>query len=102
MDVQTERTAGRNNLRASARQKEMAIRAALGAGRHRLIRQLLAESVTLSGLGAALGLALAIAGTRLLARVDSTSVALLQQVNVDGRVLGFTLLLALSASFASA
>ena len=80
--------------RASARQKEMAIRAALGAGRYRLIRQMLIESIMLSCCGAALGLALAVSGTRLLAHIEGTSVPLLQSVRVDAEALGFTVLLA--------
>lgn len=80
--------------RASARQKEMAIRTALGAGRWRLIRQMLIESVLLSCCGAALGLALAFGGTSLLARLDSTNIPLLQGVRVDAAALGFTLAIA--------
>ncbi len=54
--------------RTAARQKEIAIRTALGAGRGRLIRQMLTEGVTLSCCGAALGMILAVGGTRLLAQ----------------------------------
>src|SRR5471030_2797039 len=59
--------------RTAARQKEMAIRAALGAGRGRLIRQMLTESMALSGCGAVLGLILAMAGTRVVAHLDTFS-----------------------------
>ena len=80
--------------RASARQKEMAIRSALGAGRWRLIRQMLIESITLSCCGAALGVALAVGGTGMLARLEGTSIPLLQGVRVDEAALAFTLLVA--------
>lgn len=76
--------------RASARQKEMAIRTALGAGRGRLVRQMLIESIVLASAGAALGLALAVAGTTLLARLPGANIPLLQYVRVDGVVLIFT------------
>src|SRR5690606_42084817 len=52
--------------KAEARQKEIAVRAALGAGRLRLLRQFLTESVTLAAIGGALGLAFGYAGLRLL------------------------------------
>jgi predicted permease len=80
--------------RLSARQKEMAMRAALGAGRLRLLRQMLTESVTLSCCGAALGLALAMAGTRAIAHLDAFNLPLLASVRLDGTALGFTLLVA--------
>jgi predicted permease len=81
--------------RTSARQKEIAIRTALGAGRGRLIAQMLTEGIVLSCSGAVLGLAIAVAGTRALARLDSVSVAMLSQVRLDGATLGFTLAIAL-------
>ena len=77
--------------RASARQKEMAIRTALGAGRGRLVRQMLTESIVLASAGAALGLALAVGGTTLLARLPAADIPLLQYVRVDGVVLASTL-----------
>jgi putative ABC transport system permease protein len=79
--------------RGSARQKEMAVRAALGAGRGRLIRQMLVESTTLSCAGAALGLALAWGGTSLVARLEGTSIPLLHEVRLDAVALGFASLL---------
>jgi predicted permease len=78
--------------RMGARQKEMAIRAALGAGRFRLLRQVLTESVTLSCCGAALGLLLAVAGTRELAHLNTFNLPLLESVRVDRTTLVFTLL----------
>ncbi len=80
--------------RATTREKEIAIRSALGADRNRLIRQMLTESVVLSTIGAVLGLLLAIAGTYMLAHLAAVRVPLLEQVRVDGRALGFTLLVA--------
>ena len=83
--------------RAASRQKELAVRSALGAGRARLIAQMLTESVVLSCLGAILGVALAFAGTRALARLDAISVPLLRTVQLDAAVLAFTAALALAA-----
>jgi len=75
--------------RASARHKEMALRMALGAGRARLVRQLLIESLTLSCSGTALGLALAFGGTSLIAHLEGASVPLLRDVRVDGVAIAF-------------
>jgi predicted permease len=75
--------------RASARHKEMALRMALGAGRGRLVRQLLVESLALSCSGAALGLALAFGATSLIAHLEGASVPLLQDVRVDGVAIVF-------------
>ncbi len=80
--------------RAATRQKEMAIRVAMGAGRTRLIRQMLTESVILSCCAALLGLALAVAGTRVLAHLDVISLPLREAVHVDAMVLAFTALTA--------
>jgi len=78
--------------RMGARQKEMVMRAALGAGRFRLLRQVLTESVTLSCCGAALGLILAVVGTHELAHLHAFNLPLLENIRVDGRTLAFTLL----------
>ncbi|MDB4873893.1 MAG: hypothetical protein JWM41_339 [Gemmatimonadetes bacterium] len=86
--------------RATTRQKEMAIRAALGAGRRRLVRQMLTESVVLSSCGAVLGLILATIGTRAIARMDAVSLPLLGNVGVDATALAFTALLAIVAGLA--
>ena len=81
--------------RMAARRKEIAIRTALGAGRGRLVRQMLTEGIALSMSGAALGVLLAIAGTRALAHLDAVSIPLLQDVHLGGAALGYTLAMAL-------
>jgi len=81
--------------RGAGRKKEIAIRTAMGAGRGRLIGQMLTESLVLSCCGAALGLVLAFVGTRALAHLTSVSIPLLSDVRIDGSVLGFTLVAAL-------
>jgi predicted permease len=83
--------------RAATRQKEMAIRAALGAGRRRLVRQMLTESVVLSTCGAAFGLLLAVMGTRAIAGTSAITLPLLSSVRVDGPVLAFVVGLAVAA-----
>jgi putative ABC transport system permease protein len=80
--------------RAAARRREMSLRAALGAGRGRLVRQLLTESVVLSAAGGALGLLLAHAGLKGLLAVVPSSFILFRHVGVDGDVLLFSLVLA--------
>ncbi|HEY3744457.1 MAG TPA: ABC transporter permease [Bryobacteraceae bacterium] len=77
--------------RLGARQKEMSMRAALGAGRLRMLRQMLTESVALSCCGAALGLILAVAGTRSIAHLTAFNIPMLASVRVDAAALGFTL-----------
>jgi putative ABC transport system permease protein len=81
-------------MRTTVRQKELAIRAALGARRGRIVRQLLVESMLLAGLGGVLGLLLAWWGVRTLALLSPANLPRAAEVNVDGRVLAFTLLLA--------
>jgi len=81
--------------RAAARQKEIAIRLALGAGRLRLIRQLLTESILLGLIGGALGLALAFIGIKMLLAINPPNIPRLNEINIDGRVLGFTLVVSI-------
>jgi putative ABC transport system permease protein len=76
--------------RASARRKEIALRTALGAGRWRIIRQLLTESLLLAALGGAVGLALSLWLTKLLIAISPADVPRLDEVGLDVRVLGFT------------
>jgi predicted permease len=84
--------------RAAARSKEFALRGALGAGRGRLMRQLLTESLVLSGAGAILGLGLGFAAITYLAHQGSIALPLLSMVRVDGAVLAWTLLIAVGTA----
>jgi predicted permease len=79
--------------RATARQQEMAMRAALGASPTRLIRQLLIESLLLAGLGGLLGLGLAFGATKSIASANMQNIARLSEARIDGSVLAFTLVI---------
>jgi predicted permease len=81
--------------RSAARQKEIAIRVALGAGRGQLLRLMLTEGLVLALSGAALGISLAYVGTRLLTGLEGVSIPLLSDVRTDGAVLAFTIAVAL-------
>jgi predicted permease len=84
--------------RAAARGKEFAMRSALGAGRGRLVRQLLTESLVLSSFGAVLGLGFAFGVITWLAHQGSIALPLLSSVRVDGAALGWTVLIAIAAA----
>jgi putative ABC transport system permease protein len=77
--------------RGAARAREVALRVALGAGRGRIVRQLLTESALLSAAGALLGAALAYGGVRALLTMGASTLPRLDAVAFDGRVLVFTL-----------
>lgn len=77
--------------RAAGRQREMAIRASLGAGKSRILRQLLTESVLLSLVGGLLGLLLAVWGTAALVSLPSLGIPRIASAGVDLRALAFTL-----------
>src|SRR5215471_787650 len=76
--------------RATGRQKEMAIRTALGASSWKVIRQLLTESVVLALLGGAVGLVIAAGALRLVHLINPGNIPRLDEIGIDGRVLGFT------------
>jgi putative ABC transport system permease protein len=78
--------------RSAARQREMTIRAAVGAGRLRLVRQLLTESLLLSTVAGIAGLFAAKWGVRLLTSLSPAGIARIGESTVDGRVLSFTIL----------
>jgi putative ABC transport system permease protein len=80
---------------ATQRERELAIRIALGAGRGRLIRQMLTESLLLSLTGGAIGLLIAMWGVDLFVALSPGDIPRLNEVGLDGRLLGFTLLISL-------
>ncbi len=85
-------------VRAQSRRQEFAVRAALGAGWGRIARELLVESLTLGGLGGALGLLLAYAGLKVLVAQGPATLPRLEEISVDGTALAFALACSLGAS----
>lgn len=86
------------SARGVARHRELAIRAALGAGRWRLVRQLLTESAALAAVGGVLGVFLAVWGAELLLALAPAGIPRIEEVGIDGRVLAA----GLTATFAAA
>ena len=87
--------------RGFARRRELAIRTALGAGRWRLVRQLLAESLLLTLAGGAAGTALALWGSEALIALGGTSLPRAAEAGVDGRALLFTLVVSVASAIAA-
>jgi predicted permease len=81
--------------RAAERERELAVRAALGAGRPRLVRQLVTESLALALLGGVLGIALAYGGVRVLVALSPPNLPRLEAIAVDARILTFALAITL-------
>ena len=82
--------------RAAVRQKEIAVRVALGARRQRLIRQFLTESLMLSAMGGIVGLAIAYGGLILLKSFIPENISQAREISIDFKVLGFTLLVSVA------
>jgi predicted permease len=77
--------------RTAERRRELGIRAAVGAGRRRLVRQMLTESAVLAGIGGLLGIGVAFGGVGVLRRVGAVSLPRIEAITLDGRVLAFAL-----------
>ncbi len=78
-------------VRAESRQKELAVRTALGAGRWEVLRHFLSESLILALFGGALGVAMATIGVKILKTTDAAKIPRLNEIAVDGRVMLFAL-----------
>lgn len=85
-------------VRAEGRQREMALRVAVGAGRMQILRSFLSESVALATVGGALGVGVAALAVRLSTRFIPTDLPRMAEVGIDVRVLGFTALVALGCA----
>ncbi len=87
--------------RATTRRREIALRFALGASRWRIIRQLITESLILALFGGAFGVLLATWGVNLLSKLNTGDLSRMDEVSIDGRVLGFTFLITLFVGIVS-
>ena len=85
-------------VRADGRRQEIAVRSALGAGRGRIVKELLVESIVLGTTGGAVGLASAYGGLRLLKNLGPANLPRLDEVTLDPRVFAFAILIALVSS----
>ncbi|MFL5619270.1 MAG: ABC transporter permease [Gemmatimonadaceae bacterium] len=83
--------------RATSRRQELAVRAALGAGRWRIARQLMSESLALALLGGMLGITLGFVAVRALTALGASELPRSDEISVDGAVLGFTLLVSIAS-----
>src|SRR5262249_6985889 len=86
--------------RATVREREIAVRAAIGAGRGRLVRQFLTESVLLAAMGTTLGVMVAIFAARALVSASPVPVPRIDDIGVDGRLLLFAAAIAAATTIA--